>query len=36
MRGSSGLVFSKMNAEKIRAQFKEMNVEMVILQLVEL
>ncbi len=32
MRGSSGLVFSKMNAEKIRAQFKEMNVEMVILQ----
>jgi lysophospholipase L1-like esterase len=32
MRGSSGLVFSKMNADKLRAHYKELNVEMIILQ----
>jgi lysophospholipase L1-like esterase len=32
MRGSSGLVFSKMNADKVRSQLRELNVEMVILQ----
>jgi lysophospholipase L1-like esterase len=32
MRGSSGLVFSRMNQDKLRATYKELNVEMIILQ----
>lgn len=32
MRGSSGLVFSKMNQDKLRAHYKALDVEMIILQ----
>jgi lysophospholipase L1-like esterase len=32
MRGSSGLVFSKMDPERLRTHFNELNVEMIILQ----
>jgi lysophospholipase L1-like esterase len=32
MRGSSGLLFSKMDQERLKAHYKELNVELIILQ----